>query len=764
MKFELSKELVGHTQDVKAVAAAFDDRVVLSVSRDTTLRVWNLVDEGETVYLGHRSFVNCVKGIPPTHENPEGLYLTGGSDKVINVFNPHQPEKPTFSLAGHEDNVVTLDTLPDGRILSGSWDRTARVWKGWGQQFVLRGHTQAVWAVKSLSHGLMATGSADRTIRLWDSVTGKGVKVILAHTDCVRGLDELPGKGFVSCGNDGAIKVWGYDGSLLQELFAHTSFVYSVAVLPGTPDCFVSGGEDRSVRIWRGGACVQTITLPAISVWSVAALANGDFVCGTDEGHVRVFTSEPSRKAPPAQIEAFEASVASQAVPSNQVGDISLDQLPDASALLRPGTREGEVRMVRVGAAVEAHQWDSGAQRWQKVGEVVDAVGQGRKQLHEGKEYDYVFDINFTDDAPNLKLPYNVTGKPSPNGLILENPYAAAMSFLQRHELPVSYLDQVAGFITQNTKGETLGPSAAPDPYVDPYTGASRYIAQEPRRANHQLPIREMLTFKLANVEAILAKLTQLNLTLREDVRLNDVELAALRQLPASKAPASKGVDALFKALASWPFGARFPALDLLRILTLSVPWYTTRSLEPLMDLAYLKGAVTKDEDIVIMLSCRLVSNLIAVSQASVRAGLPSVTRFIEKLGQQVERLSPNARTAYFSTLVNLSVMFIMQADAGGDHATQCCLSAMSSLASSLASPPPAPSAAYREANFRALVAVGNLLTACGEEGRALAEISRLVPTLSSITANPLAHEPKAASLAEEIVDPNHPIKLVRSA
>lgn len=56
--------------------------------------------------------------------------------------------------------------------------------------------------------------------------------------------------------------------------------------------------------------------------------------------------------------------------------------------------------------------------------------------------------------------------------LILENPYTAAMNFIHRNELPVSYIDQVADFITTNTKGETLGAPAAPEQtYVDPYTG-----------------------------------------------------------------------------------------------------------------------------------------------------------------------------------------------------------------------------------------------------------------------------------------------------
>jgi phospholipase A-2-activating protein len=65
--------------------------------------------------------------------------------------------------------------------------------------------------------------------------------------------------------------------------------------------------------------------------------------------------------------------------------------------------------MVRVGNVVEAHQFNGAEGAWQKIGEVVDAVGNNRKQLHNGLEYDYVFDIDIGDGA-NLKLPYNVSG------------------------------------------------------------------------------------------------------------------------------------------------------------------------------------------------------------------------------------------------------------------------------------------------------------------------------------------------------------------
>jgi phospholipase A-2-activating protein len=56
-------------------------------------------------------------------------------------------------------------------------------------------------------------------------------------------------------------------------------------------------------------------------------------------------------------------------------------------------------------------QWSQGESTWQQVGQVVDAVGSGRRQLHEGQEYDYVFDVDVAEGMPPLKLPYNVAGE-----------------------------------------------------------------------------------------------------------------------------------------------------------------------------------------------------------------------------------------------------------------------------------------------------------------------------------------------------------------
>jgi phospholipase A-2-activating protein len=57
---------------------------------------------------------------------------------------------------------------------------------------------------------------------------------------------------------------------------------------------------------------------------------------------------------------------------------------------------------------------------------------------------------------------------------LLENPYSAAQRFLERNNLPTSYVDEVVQFIEKNTAGVNLGMN---NEYVDPYTGNSPWIS-----------------------------------------------------------------------------------------------------------------------------------------------------------------------------------------------------------------------------------------------------------------------------------------------
>ncbi|KAI9486953.1 MAG: WD40-repeat-containing domain protein [Benjaminiella poitrasii] len=620
--YKLESTLKSHKQDVKSVVALSDD-LIISAARDKTVCTW--IRSGlnsfspDRVYLGHDHFVNALTAIKPNQIYPQGLIVSGGSDKVINVYDPSQTTDPRFTLIGHTENVSALATTPSGHIVSGSWDNKAIVWKEFQQAYVLEGHTAAVWAVLAVDDDLILTASADKTIRLWKN--GKLSHIYQGHTQAVRGLALVPGIGFVSCSNDGTLRVWTLEGECIQQLDGHTSFVYSVDVL--TTGEFVSSGEDRTVRIWKDGQCVQTLQQPCISVWTVSALPNDDFVVGGSDATIRVYTKDSERMASSEALKEFDELLASQAIPSNQIGDLNKEKLPGPEVLKKPGNKEGQVIMVNMGSTVEAHQWSTQSQDWQKIGEVVGSSGSA-KQTYEGKEYDYVFDID-VGEGPNgkLKLPYNVT----------QNPYDVAQKFLTRHDLPMSYIDQVTDFIIKNTEGVNLGggyqdpftganrytpsganQSASGANYVDPFTGGGSYRpgaaftpsstatnysdpftgggSYRPAGSNiptsapslqqpKVLPVKTYLTLKQANPDAVLNKIRALNDTMMDN-KLSGEELESLpNAVSFLKSPTVNGaksiqgnicLTAIIKMATQWPIDKRFPALDLVRLFALYAP------------------------------------------------------------------------------------------------------------------------------------------------------------------------------------------------
>ncbi|KAF9032122.1 PFU-domain-containing protein [Hymenopellis radicata] len=622
MSYKLSATLAAHGSDVRTRCRFANDDLVLSASRDATAISWQRLPSAssftpELVLKAGSRYVNAVSYIRPRHRDPQ--------DTVINVFSLDRPrDDPDYTLVGHSENVCALDTTLGGTIISGSWDRTAKVWKGFQLAHDLRGHEQSVWAVLAVDEDQYITGSADKSIKLWQ--TNKCVATFTGHRDAASLYPAYRGRQLTPTVTFSEIRVWTLGGDVVYTLSGHTSFVYSLSVLPNGD--IVSAGEDRSVRVWKDGECSQVITHPAISVWTVSSMPNGDIVSGSSDGVVRIFTASEERYASQADLKEYDDLVASQALPTQQVGDVKKSDLPGLEALSTPGDAPGKVKMVRNGEMVEAHQWDAASFSWKKIGDVVDAVGQGRKQLYEGKEYDYVFDVDIQDGVPPLKLPYNVT----------ENPYAAAQRFLERNELPLSYIDEVVKFIERNTSGVNLGSGA--DEYVDPFTGASRYrssAASVPtgpsssyvdpftgnsrytgtpssftQQSNDQymdpftgasrysgapnvsptpappppkssiLPATTVVSFKQANVTAMQGKILQFN----EDIR-NEISTSALAMYPqeitafdeifvylSSVTPDSTGpsllsvshAEALIHILDRWPQSQLFPVVDLSRL------------------------------------------------------------------------------------------------------------------------------------------------------------------------------------------------------
>ena len=333
-------------------------------------------------------------------------------------------------------------------------------------------------------------------------------------------------------------------------------------------------------------------------------------------------------------IQALKESVKSSSIPQQQMGDINKEKLPGPEFLVqKSGTKEGQIVMIReADGSITAHQWSSAAQQWVSVGTVVDAVGSsGRKQEYLGQDYDYVFDVDIKDGAPPLKLPYNLA----------QNPYEAATKFLQDNELPLTYLDSVANFITTNTQGATIGQTQEPQPAgSDPYGIESRYRPGDSSSASQPpplssappkiLPQTTYLSIKQANLKTIQKKIEELNQKLifngNKDLSLNPSDLNTLQSLTAylehppsepSKPPTAaikRGVELVVKVATTWPPVQRLPGLDLLRLLaagTNALATYKTAQGGNIVDALERSGVFEdKERSNNVMLATRTFVNL----------------------------------------------------------------------------------------------------------------------------------------------------------
>jgi phospholipase A-2-activating protein len=547
----------------------------------------------------------------------------------------------TQHLQGHQYQVTGVGITSTGEIVSSSLDKSVKIWSQGGEcKATLEGHEGPINCMAVLPNNLtntsndddttVATGSGDKTIRLWSLSQGKCTKVIHGHEDTVRTLAVLPNVGIVSGSHDFTLKVWALSGELLTELVGHTRIIFTAAVSPDAA-LIASGGDDNTARVWKlDGTCVQVLEHPGC-VWAVVFLPNGDIVTACADGVARVWTMNEERRASAEGLEAFNAALIAYKESSKPKEDANGSgggtggdgqpaglpaglKLSSSSALQSPGASDGQTIIVMEGLAGVAYAWNAAANEWERLGEVMPGPDGGSneggsiKKMLNGVEWDYIIDVDVADGAPPLKLAMNAD----------ENPYFVADRFIEQHDLPVTYKEQIVEFIMQNTTPASGAGGAGAGNYVDPYTGASAYVPPPPgatsgfatnattttannavtgggvdpftgsaRSAVDHLPAKTFYLFEAPPpAEGLRKKMIEFNNVLNSDpmtaeLAVGEAEMVEGGPLSSLLTAAAAGagapervfdstiVSSLLPQLLRWPAPQLFPCLDLARVIML---------------------------------------------------------------------------------------------------------------------------------------------------------------------------------------------------
>ena len=118
------------------------------------------------------------------------ICISGSSDKTIRVWNLI---KPKIVFEGHTDYVKCLAITSDNNyIISGSEDKSIRIWNlvERQQESCFEGHTTFVTALVVIKDNkYVASGSKDKTIRLWNLLKKRAKEIVLQeHTSAIHSI------------------------------------------------------------------------------------------------------------------------------------------------------------------------------------------------------------------------------------------------------------------------------------------------------------------------------------------------------------------------------------------------------------------------------------------------------------------------------------------------------------------------------------------------------------------------------------------------
>lgn len=273
-----------HGLSITCLVVSRDNRHLFSSSKDRTIVRWSLTDHCKLNSIAfkhkkkkngvsdrksdnyHNSTINCLD------VSRDDKYLISGDDKgIINVWLSDSLNH-VHKFQAHKNSVTDLAVCWETNSLySSSKDGLVKVWSldELGYMESLFGHQSTITSVDVLnSNRVVTSGGTDKTLRVW-KIQEESQLVYNGHDasiDLVKKLDE---EYFVSCGDDGALCLWGIlkKKPLNVVTKAHgvcpqnnePNWITALAVYPSS-DLVASGSCDGFIRLWKWSQITRTIT------------------------------------------------------------------------------------------------------------------------------------------------------------------------------------------------------------------------------------------------------------------------------------------------------------------------------------------------------------------------------------------------------------------------------------------------------------------------------------------------------------------------
>jgi WD40 repeat protein len=249
----MPKTIRGHTDWVNGVVHLPDGRCFVTCSWDGSLRLWDL-ESGKQIGEDWRDDNNAVRSMTLSPDGKTIASGSGGGDYNVRLWDV-KTRKVIANWTGHTYVVCTLCWSADSeRVVSGSWDGTARIWNVKSGQTVLiieTGHNWVYAVMYSPDSSKIATGGdEENAVKIWDAKTGELLKT-LKHDGMVCSLAWTSDKKKLIAGSYGLIRIFNTaTWKQIAILEGHTNWVTNISLSPNNR-LLASASLDSTARLWN---------------------------------------------------------------------------------------------------------------------------------------------------------------------------------------------------------------------------------------------------------------------------------------------------------------------------------------------------------------------------------------------------------------------------------------------------------------------------------------------------------------------------------
>jgi WD40 repeat protein len=267
------RRLSAHREMITAIAITEDQRFLISVSWDRTLKIWD---------FARGTLINTVEahdqGILALAVTGNGDYhlATGGFDQTVKLWTlagDGSSLELNQIFLGHLGSIHGLDFAPRWHFLvSGSYDQTLKQWnlEQETEEFSSYDSLGAIYALAvAPNQDFIAAAGGDGTVTLWQLGSGAKIAVLSGNISSVQSLAIAADSQIIAAGCvDGTVKIWQYDPEKsghfapIRVINAHNGQVTSLVFAPGGQWLF-TGGTDGEIKIWLANSQQAIATLTA---------------------------------------------------------------------------------------------------------------------------------------------------------------------------------------------------------------------------------------------------------------------------------------------------------------------------------------------------------------------------------------------------------------------------------------------------------------------------------------------------------------------